>query len=121
MSHHRLDQLRGQSYLMTDEGYAYILPAYMRASLQGPTEARFIDNIIRTYYQVSGPKRSPHPLNPDQMAVFCDWFEWALAGVEKDWQEYALETQDTNCLAEAEESLAEMRALLVRWRSKAQF
>lgn len=58
------------------------------------------------------------PLTSDQRAVFCDWFEWAIEGVHQDWQEYAEETGDANCLAEAEENLVELRAYLSKWRSK---
>ena len=116
----RLDKLLNGDYLMTDKAYAYFLPACLKASLDKTAEARRIaDCIIRGYIPSGPPTHSVDALNPNQLTLLCDWFDWVVAELESEWQDHFNENDiyapGTSPETMAEE-IANLREYVEGWR-----
>ncbi len=111
--------------LYNDEAFAYILPAYLRASLLDGREADVVvDQVGWCYLPYDAkdkPTRNMDLLNQTQREVLVDWLEWWVLLEEEDWKDLLAEEPDDdrgrNRLREdAREQVTRYRRELGEWQ-----
>ncbi len=106
--------------LFNDEAFAYILPAYLRASLVDMREADVVvDNVgwcYIPYLATDVPHRNLTLFNQAQKEVIVDWLEWLVLYEEEDWKDLLAETPDDD--HDRNELREEVREQVTRYRQK---
>lgn len=112
--------------LYNSEAFAYILPAYLRASLIDSDEADVATEYTAWKYipDKGIPPRDMGLLTQPQREVLLDWLEWWVIGVERNWEDLLAEPPDNDrgrnrLRKDIRNELANNRQRLKEWQEQA--
>lgn len=117
-----INELARDAYLLSDEGFAYVLPALLTASL-GDSELSnsAIQAVITGLIPCGLPVHTIGALNRAQRLVLFEWFDWVADELRRRWEDYYpfAHGREAGLKIELEQNLSDYATQVEKWRRQA--